>query len=79
MSKKVGLTKINDKLNNLKTSDPLLPPDADSARTLEVVPVHDNVNHEVEGDRYPRHRCQTNKLSVAKESSGSMVVAVEEG
>jgi hypothetical protein len=48
-----GLTKINNKLDDLKTGDPFLPPDADSARTLEVVPVHDNVNHEVKSNWNP--------------------------
>lgn len=40
-------TKIKDKLGDLANSDVLLPPDADAARTLEVVPVHDNVNSQV--------------------------------
>ena len=42
------LTKINDELDDLETSDPFLPPDLDATRALEVVPVHDNVNHKVE-------------------------------
>jgi hypothetical protein len=41
------LTKINHKLDDLQTSDPLLPPDADSTSTLEVVPVHNNMDHQV--------------------------------
>lgn len=48
-----SLTKINDKLNNLESGDPFLPPNADSTRTLEIVPVHDDVNHEVEGNWDP--------------------------
>lgn len=43
-----GYTKVNDKLHNLSSGDPFLPPDSDATRALEVVPVHENVNHEVE-------------------------------
>jgi hypothetical protein len=49
----VQLTEIDDELDDLETSDPLLPPDADTAGTLEVVPVHDDVDAEVEGDGNP--------------------------
>lgn len=48
-----GLTKVNDELDDLQTRDPLLPPDADAAGALEVVPVHDDVDHQVEGDWDP--------------------------
>lgn len=47
------LTKVNDELNDLKTSDPFLPPNADASRALEIIPVHDNMNHEVERDGNP--------------------------
>ena len=47
-------TKINDELDNLEAGDPLLPPDADATGALEIVPVHDDVNHQVESDRDPR-------------------------
>lgn len=47
------LTKINDELDDLETGDPLLPPDADATSALEVVPVHDDVNHQVESDGNP--------------------------
>ena len=72
-------TKINDELDDLKTGDPLLPPNANTTRTLEVIPVHDNMDHEVEGDWHPRYRSQTNQLSVAEKSGSAMVVAVKEG
>jgi hypothetical protein len=65
-------------LNDLETSDPLLPPDADAARTLEVVPVHNNVDQEVERDRHPRHGRHANELSIAEKSCGTVVVAVQE-
>lgn len=47
------LTEIENELSNLETSDPLLPPNLDSTSRLEVVPVHDNVHHQVEGDWNP--------------------------
>ena len=46
-------TDINHELGDLKTSDPFLPPDSDAARALEVVPVHEDVDHEIERDRDP--------------------------
>jgi hypothetical protein len=51
--KELRLTKINDELDNLKTGNPFLPPDFDASRALEVVPVHDDVNHKVERDWNP--------------------------
>lgn len=73
------LTEIDDELDDLETSDPLLPPDADTAGTLEVVPVHDDVDAEVEGDGNPGDGSGANQLGVAEESSRAVVVAVEEG
>jgi len=49
----LGLTEINDKLDDLKTGDPFLPPDADTTRALEVVPVHNDVDRQVKGDWNP--------------------------
>ena len=46
-------TEVNNKLHNLKSGDPLLPPDLDATRALEVVPVHEDVNHKVECNRDP--------------------------
>ena len=37
------------------------------------------MHQEIESDRYPRHRGQTNQLSIAKESSGTVVIGVQEG
>lgn len=71
-------TKIDDELDNLKNGNVLLPPDADTASTLEVVPVHHNMDGQVEGDRNPRNRCQSNQLSPAQQSGGAVVVGVEE-
>lgn len=72
------LTNINDELDDLKTGDPFLPPDADSASTLEVVPVHNNVNQQIDGDRNPLHRSQTDQLGIAQEGGSTMVVGVKE-
>lgn len=46
-------TEIEDELCDLADGDVLLPPDADAARTLEVVPVHDHVNSQVQCDDGP--------------------------
>jgi hypothetical protein len=73
------LTEIDNELGNLHNGDVLLPPDADASRALEVVPVHDNVNAQVEGNWDPRDSGVSNELSVAEESSGAMVVGVKEG
>jgi len=62
----VNKAKINDELDDLKTSDPLFPPDTDTTGGLEVVPVHDNMNEQVEGDRDPRHGGGSDELGVAQ-------------
>lgn len=49
----VNEAEVNDELENLHDGDVLLPPDADTARRLEVVPVHDDMDHEVESDWNP--------------------------
>ena len=72
-------TKIQNELGDLADCDVLLPPDADAARALEVVPVHDNVNSQVQGNDGPRNRSVADKLGVAKHGSCAMVVGVEEG
>jgi hypothetical protein len=48
-----GRTEIEDELRNLADSDVLFPPDADAARALEVVPVHDHVDSQIEGNDGP--------------------------
>ena len=72
-------TKIQNELGDLADCDVLLPPDADAARALEVVPVHDNVNSQVQGNDGPRNGSVADKLGVAKHGSCAMVVGVEEG
>lgn len=66
-------------MHNLQHGDVLLPPNPDTAGTLEVVPVHNNVDEQVDGDGNPLHGSQTNQLSVAEESGGTVVISVEEG
>lgn len=73
------LTEIDDELDDLETGDPFLPPAADATGTLEVVPVHDHVDGQVQGDYDPRHGGATQELSVAEDRSRAMVVAVQEG
>lgn len=53
MRVRFSLTKVNDKLNNLQTRDPFFPPNLDATCALEVVPVHDDVYHEVEANHSP--------------------------
>jgi hypothetical protein len=40
-------------LGDLANGNVLLPPDADASRALEVVPVHNHVNGQVEGNNGP--------------------------
>lgn len=46
-------TKVEDELSDLANGNVLLPPDADASRALEVVPVHDDVDGQVESDDGP--------------------------
>ena len=72
-------TEIKDELGDLAHGDVLLPPDADAARALEVVPVHDDVDSQVECDDGPRDGGVADELCVAEKSGRAMVVGVEEG
>jgi hypothetical protein len=49
----VNEAKVDDKLEDLHDGDVLLPPDADATCGLEVVPVHDDVDHQVQGNGDP--------------------------
>jgi len=71
------LTKINHKLSDLKSGDPLLPGDPDSTGALEVVPVHDDVYGQVQSDWNPGNRSMPDELCVAKKRGGWVVIAVE--
>ena len=72
------LTQIDNELHNLHDGDVLLPPDTDTARGLEVVPVHDDVDHEIQSDWYPRDGGVADELGVAEQRRRSVVVGVEE-
>ena len=52
------LTEVNDELDDLQSRDPFFPPDAHAAGALEVVPVHDDVNGQVEHDGHPGDGCE---------------------
>ena len=75
----VDEAEIDDELDDLKHRDVFFPPDADSARRLEVVPVHDYVYREVEGDGHPGDGGVAEELGVAEERGCAVVVGVEEG
>lgn len=49
-----GHTKVNNELRNLEAGDPLLPPNADATSRLEIIPVHDNMHHQINRDGNPR-------------------------
>lgn len=74
-----SLTDVNDELEDLQHGDVLLPPNANAAGALEVVPVHHDMDQQVDGDGHPLHSSHTDKLSVAEEGGGTVVVGVEEG
>lgn len=71
-------TEVNDELDDLQTSNPFLPPTADTTGTLKVIPVHDHVDEQVQRDDDPGHSGATEELGVAQNSGSAMVVAVEE-
>lgn len=74
-----SLTDVNDELENLQHGDVLLPPDANTTGTLEVVPVHHDVDQQVDSDRHPLYGRHTNKLGVAEKGGSTVVVSVKEG
>jgi len=76
---KVDEAEVDDELDDLHDSDVLLPPDADATCGLEVVPVHDDVNGQVEGDWNPGDSGIAEELDVGEERGRTVVVGVEEG
>ena len=62
----------------MQTGDPLLPPNADAAGALEVVPVHHDVHQQIDVNDDPLHRSQTDQLGVAEQGGGTVVVGVQE-
>jgi len=61
----VDEAEVDDELQDLEHGDVFFPPDADAARGLEVVPIHDHVDHEVEGDGDPGDGGEADELGVA--------------
>ena len=75
----VDEAEVDDELQDLHDGDVLFPPDADAARGLEVVPVHDDVHHQVDDNGDPGDGCLAEELRVAEQGGGAVVVGVEEG
>jgi hypothetical protein len=75
----VDEAQVDDELGDLQDGDVLLPPNADATRSLEVVPVHDDVDGEVEGDDNPGNSGVAEELGVAEKGGGTVVVGVQEG
>lgn len=71
-------TEVDDELSDLQACDVLLPPDLDATSALEVVPVHDDMDRQVEGNDGPLDGGRANQLGVAQEGGSTVVVAVEE-
>lgn len=66
-------------MSDLQDGNVALPPDADTTSTLEVVPVHDDVDHQVESNGNPGNSSVTQQLGEAEEGRSTMVVGMEEG
>lgn len=69
-------TEVNDELKDLQPCDPFFPPDANSPGRLEIVPVHDHVDKEIEGDGDPRNGSEADQLGVAEKCRSSMMVCM---
>lgn len=78
ISSKVNKAKIKNELDDLETGDPFFPPNTDTEGGKEVIPVHHHMDTQVQADWHPQNRGGSNKLGVAKQSSSTMVVSVEE-
>lgn len=76
-SGKVDKAQVQDKLDDLETSDPLLPPHSDASGGQKVVPVHHHVHTQVQGDGDPGNRGFTDQLGVAQQGGSAMVVGVQ--
>jgi hypothetical protein len=72
-------TNVDHKLQNLQNGNIPLPPDADPARALEVVPVHDDVDGQIECNGHPGDGSAPDQFDVAEEGCCAVVVGVQEG
>ena len=66
VSSEINEAQVQYKLNDLETRDPLFPPDSDASGSQEIIPVHDNMNQQVQSDGHPRDRRQADQLRVAQ-------------
>lgn len=46
---------------------------------MKVVPIHDDVHGEIEGNGDPRDGRQPNKLGIAEQSGSPVMIGMEEG
>ena len=49
----VQLTEVDHELCDLESGDPLFPRDTNAPCTLEIIPVHDNMDSQVQGNWNP--------------------------
>ena len=63
VSCKVDKEEVDYELDDLDSGYPFLPPDADATGGLEIVPVHDDVNSQVESDWHVALSRQQNFLN----------------
>jgi hypothetical protein len=87
---KVDEDEVDDELDDLNSGYPFFPPDSDAAGGLEVVPVHDDMDCQVEGDwdvaltgqrwmmvRGKYNRGMTDELSETENGCGTMMINME--
>lgn len=53
---KANSPKVYDKLDDLETGNPFLPPNANAPSALKVVPVHNDMYHEIKCNWNPGDR-----------------------
>ena len=71
------LTQINDELRNLESGNPFLPPDPNPPGSLKIVPVHHDVDGEIESNWHPRYGRVADQLRVAKEGRCTVMIAMK--
>jgi len=79
VGRKIDEAQVNDELNDLEHGDVFLPPDANSTSGLEVVPIHNHVDSQVQCDGDPGYSSVADKLGVAEKSGRTVVIRVQKG
>lgn len=74
----VNETKVDNELDDLESGNPSLPPGAVATAGQEVVEVHNNVNSKIKRNGDVTDRSTAIKLGETKNSSGTVVVGVQE-